>query len=251
MQKNIDFKVKRVYNINNRKENEANILKKYLYEMHLHTKDTSNCANVKASVAVEEYIKAGYDGIVVTDHLSPSTYMKYGRELLPWKKKVDFFLRGYKSAKKAANGRIPVLLGMELRYRTSEGDNDYLVYGITEDFLYNTPELLNLNSKKFYELTQKNGFLVFQAHPFRVGMKVTNPKFLDGIEIFNGNPRHNSSNDIAEMWAKKYGLMVTSGSDYHEIEDLGTGGIYFNKDIKDNKTLVEELLKKDYELKKP
>ena len=251
MQKNIDFKVKRVYNINNRKENEANILKKYLYEMHLHTKDTSNCANVKASVAVEEYIKAGYDGIVVTDHLSPSTYMKYGRELLPWKKKVDFFLRGYKAAKKAANGRIPVLLGMELRYRTSEGDNDYLVYGITEDFLYNTPELLNLNSKKFYELTQKNGFLVFQAHPFRVGMKVTNPKFLDGIEIFNGNPRHNSSNDIAEMWAKKYGLMVTSGSDYHEIEDLGTGGIYFNKDIKDNKTLVEELLKKDYELKKP
>ncbi|MBE6804378.1 MAG: PHP domain-containing protein [Ruminococcaceae bacterium] len=251
MQKNIDFKVKRVYNINNRKENEANILKKYLYEMHLHTKDTSNCANVKASVAVEEYIKAGYDGIVVTDHLSPSTYMKYGRELLPWKKKVDFFLRGYKAAKKAANGRIPVLLGMELRYRTSEGDNDYLVYGITEDFLYNTPELLNLNSKKFYELTQKNGFLVFQAHPFRVGMKVTNPKFLDGIEIFNGNPRHNSSNDIAEMWAKKYGLMVTSGSDYHEIEDLGTGGIYFNKDIKDNKTLVEELLKKEYELKKP
>lgn len=251
MQKNIDFTSKRVYNINNRKENEANILKKYLYEMHLHTKDTSNCANVKASVAVEEYIKAGYDGIVVTDHLSPSTYMKYGRELLPWKKKVDFFLRGYKAAKKAANGRIPVLLGMELRYRTSEGDNDYLVYGITEDFLYNTPELLNLNSKKFYELTQKNGFLVFQAHPFRVGMKVTNPKFLDGIEIFNGNPRHNSSNDIAEMWAKKYGLMVTSGSDYHEIEDLGTGGIYFNKDIKDNKTLVEELLKKDYELKKP
>lgn len=251
MQKNIDFKVKRVYNINNRKENEANILKKYLYEMHLHTKDTSNCANVKASVAVEEYIKAGYDGIVVTDHLSPSTYMKYGRELLPWKKKVDFFLRGYKAAKKAANGRIPVLLGMELRYRTSEGDNDYLVYGITEDFLYNTPELLNLNSKKFYELTQKNGFLVFQAHPFRVGMKVTNPKFLDGIEIFNGNPRHNSSNDIAEMWAKKYDLMVTSGSDYHEIEDLGIGGIYFNKDIKDNKTLVEELLKKEYELKKP
>lgn len=251
MQKNIDFTSKRVYNINNRKENEANILKKYLYEMHLHTKDTSNCANVKASVAVEEYIKAGYDGIVVTDHLSPSTYMKYGRELLPWKKKVDFFLRGYKAAKKAANGRIPVLLGMELRYRTSEGDNDYLVYGITEDFLYNTPELLNLNSKKFYELTQKNGFLVFQAHPFRVGMKVTNPKFLDGIEIFNGNPRHNSSNDIAEMWAKKYGLMVTSGSDYHEIEDLGTGGIYFNKDIKDNKTLVEELLKKEYELKKP
>ncbi len=224
-------------------------MKKYLYEMHFHTKNTSNCANVKAEVAVEEYIKAGYDGIVVTDHLSPSTYMKYGRELLPWNKKVDFFLRGYKAAKKTANGRIPVLLGMELRFRTSEGDNDYLVYGLNEEFLYLHSELLNLNIKQFYELCQKNGFLVFQAHPFRVGMKVTNPKHLDGIEIFNGNPRHNSNNDVAEAWAKKYDLMVTSGSDYHAIEDLGTGGIYFNKEITDNKTLVEEMLKKDYELK--
>ena len=224
-------------------------MKKYLYEMHFHTKNTSNCANVKAEIAVEEYIKAGYDGIVVTDHLSPSTYMKYGRELLSWKKKVDFFLRGYKAAKKTANGRIPVLLGMELRFRTSEGDNDYLVYGLNEEFLYLHSELLNLNIKQFYELCQKHGFLVFQAHPFRFGMKVTNPKYLDGIEIFNGNPRHNSSNDIAEMWAKKYDLMVTSGSDYHEIEDLGSGGIWFNKEIKDNKTLVEELKSKNYELK--
>lgn len=225
-------------------------MKKYLYEMHFHTKNTSNCANVKAEIAVEEYIKAGYNGIIVTDHLSPSTFMKYGRELLPWKKKVDFFLRGYKSALKTANGRIPVLLGMELRFRTSEGENDYLVYGITEEFLYNNPNLLELNSRKFYELAQANNLLVFQAHPFRIGMKVTNPKYLDGVEIFNGNPRHNSSNDIAEMWAKKYDLLVTSGSDYHEIEDLGSGGIWFNKEITDNKTLVEELLKKDYEIKR-
>lgn len=218
--------------------------------MHFHTKNTSNCANVSAEKAVEEYIKAGYDGIVVTDHLSTSTYMKYGRELLSWRKKVDFFLRGYKAAKKAAEGRINVLLGMELRFRTSEGDNDYLVYGLTEEFLHEHPELLNLNIKKFYKLAQENGFLVFQAHPFRVGMKVTNPNFIDGVEIFNGNPRHNSSNDIAEMWAKKYDLLVTSGSDYHEIEDLGSGGIWFDKEIKDNKTLVEELKKRNYEIKK-
>lgn len=225
-------------------------MKKYLYEMHLHTNETSNCAHIDAKDAVEEYIKAGYDGIVVTDHLSSSTYMKYKRELLPWRKKIDFFLRGYKAAKKAAAGRINILLGMELRFRTSEGDNDYLVYGITEEFLREHPELLDLNIRKFYKLAQENGLLVFQAHPFRVGMKVTNPNFLDGIEIFNGNPRHNSSNDIAEVWAKKYDLMVTSGSDYHEYEDLGAGGIWFDKEIKDNKTLVEELKKREYEIKK-
>jgi hypothetical protein len=52
------------------------------------------------------------------------------------------------------------------------------------------------------------------------------------------------------MWAKKYDLLVTSGSDYHEIEDLGSGGIWFNKEIKDNKTLIEELKKREYEIKK-
>ena len=97
--------------------------------MHFHTAETSNCAHIDAKSAVEEYIKAGYDGIVVTDHLSPSTYMKYKRELLPWKKKVDFFLRGYNAALDAAQGRINILLGMELRFRTSEGDNDYLEIG--------------------------------------------------------------------------------------------------------------------------
>jgi len=225
-------------------------LKKYLYEMHLHTRETSNCAEVPAEIAVEEYIKAGYDGIVVTDHLSPSTYMKYGRELLPWHKKVDFFLRGYRKMKNAAAGRINILLGMELRFRHSEGDNDYLVYGITKEFLLSHPELLSLNIRQFYKLAQENGLIVFQAHPFRVGMKVTNPNYLDGVEIFNGNPRHNSSNDIAEAWAKKYDLLVTSGSDYHEIDDLGSGGIWFNKEIKDNNILIEELLKRDYELKR-
>ncbi|MGN1162020.1 MAG: PHP-associated domain-containing protein, partial [Candidatus Fimenecus sp.] len=62
--------------------------------------------------------------------------------------------------------------------------------------------------------------------------------------------RHNSSNDIAEAWAKKYDLMVSSGSDYHEIEDLARGGIYFNKEITDEKMLVEEILKQDYRIKR-
>lgn len=236
-----------MYSVNYR--NGVNVLKEFLYEMHFHTKNTSNCAKVKAKDAVEEYIKAGYDGIVVTDHLSSSTYMKYGRERLPWNKKIDFFLKGYKEAVKTSKGRINVLLGMEIRFRTSEGDNDYLVYGLNEEFLYNHPNLLEMNIKNFYELAKENNFLVFQAHPFRFGMKVTNPKFLDGVEIFNGNPRHNSNNDIAEMWAKKFDLMITSGSDYHEYEDLGTGGIWFSKEITDNKTLVEELKKKEYKLK--
>ena len=103
--------------------------------------------------------------------------------------------------------------------------------------------------KRTAKFFRNNGCIIIQAHPFRPYIYRANPKYLDGVEIFNGNPRHNSSNDIAEMWAKKYDLMVTSGSDYHEIEDLGSGGIWFNKEIKDNKTLVEELKSGNYEIK--
>ena len=113
-------------------------MKKYLYEMHFHTKNTSNCANVQAEIAVEEYIKAGYDGIIVTDHMSPSTYMNFGRELMSWKKKVDFFLRGYKKALETANGRINVLLGMELRFKTSEGEMIILFMELMKNFFINT-----------------------------------------------------------------------------------------------------------------
>lgn len=225
-------------------------MKKYLYEMHFHTVETSRCAKISAIEAIKLYIEKGYDGIVVTDHLSPSTLKKFEGMDMTWAEKVDFFLTGYRTAMNAADGKINVFLGMELRFDKRREMNDYLVYGVTEKFLYKHPNLLDMNINDFSKLAHKNGMAVFQAHPFRTGMRVVNPKHLDGIEIYNGNPRHNSSNDIAEMWAKKYGLKTVGGSDFHEYEDLARGGVYFNRNIKDNKDLVKELLKGDYEIKR-
>ena len=223
-------------------------MKEYLFEMHAHTSEVSACANEDSYSLLNLYTKLKYDGVVLTNHMNSRTFSAVGMEDEPWDKKAEYFLSGYKKLKDAAEGKLTVLLGMEICFYSCP--NDYLVYGINKEFLYNTPKLLEMNIKSFYELAHKNGFLVFQAHPFRIGMKVTNPQFLDGIEIFNGNPRHNSSNDIAEAWAKKYDLMVSSGSDYHELEDLASGGIYFNKEITDEKMLVEEMLKRDYKIKR-
>ena len=69
-------------------------MRKYLYEMHFHTKNTSNCANVPAEIAVEEYIKAGYDGIVVTDHMNSSAFSKEPYKNATWDEKVTHFLPG-------------------------------------------------------------------------------------------------------------------------------------------------------------
>ena len=42
-------------------------MKKYLYETHLHTKESSKCGLVPAAEMVRKYRNAGYTGIVITD----------------------------------------------------------------------------------------------------------------------------------------------------------------------------------------
>lgn len=213
----------------------------YKTEMHLHTAETSNCGKMPAAKTVAAYEKLGYRTIVVTDHLSRHTYFKYDYEELTWDEKIDIFLRGYRAAFKAANGRLNVLLGMELRFDIENCENDYLVYGVTENFLRTHPDLLNMNLKSFSALAHKNGLMIFQAHPFRFGMTVSRPEHLDGIEIFNGNPRHNSNNPTAEFWAKQHDLKGISGSDHHEIGDEGIGGIQTKTEIRKNDDLLRTL----------
>ena len=159
------------------------------------------------------------------------------------------FLSGYNDLKAALDGRMTVLLGMEIRFY--DHPNDYLVYGVTEEFLRNNGDLMAMKPKSFSKLSHENGLLFVQAHPFRRDMQVEDWNLLDGYEIGNMNPRHKSNNDIAEAWAKKHGkTVVTSGSDFHQIEDVALGGIYFKNEIKTNEDLVKELLSGDYRLKK-
>lgn len=216
----------------------------YLFEMHFHTDESSGCGKIPAAEGVELYIEKGYDGIVVTDHFqmyrvnTDEEYAEYVRQ-----QRV-----GYDAALKAANGRIRILRGME--YRPKGTENDYLVYGVTDEFLFAHPELKDIDFKQFSTLCHENGMVVFQAHPFRNNMTVTRPDMLDGIEVYNGNRRHDSRNLISEAWADLHGMRKISGSDFHQMEDLATGGTFFTKEINDEKELIEELLNGIYGHKK-
>lgn len=221
----------------------------YLYEMHSHVKEVSTCSGTYAEKFIEYYTNIGYTGIVVTDHMNESTFDRGDLKNASWDNKVTHFLKGYQATKKAAEGKLNVLLGMEIRFYGNP--NDYLVYGVTEEFLRSNGDLMAMSAKAFSKLAHKNGLLFLQAHPFRRGMKVENWDILDGYEVFNGNARHNSNNDIAELWAKKQGkTIVTSGSDFHEEEDISNGGIYFSSPIQTNEDLVRELKSGNYRLRK-
>lgn len=219
----------------------------YKTELHAHTAETSNCAHAPASELIEAYIDKGYSTVVITDHLSTHTYFRYNYNKLSWNEKIDIFLKGYEAALKAADGRINVILGMELRF-DSPIENDYLVFGVNEKFLRKNLNLIDSKISKFSELAHKKGMLIYQAHPFRYGMTVIDPKFLDGIEVHNGCVRHNSNNDNAEFWADSHSLNKTSGSDYHQTGDEAHGGIITDYEIKTTEDLLRTLKGNTYEL---
>ncbi len=195
-------------------------------DTHVHTSEVSRCSHVSADEMVDLYTGVGYQGVVVTNHFSEWTFegMKGGWRGQSWRKKVDHFLAGYQKAlEKAKTTGLLVFLGAEFNFPGS--NNDYLVYGISRQFLYENEDLLNLGFKAFSALARRNGMLIFQAHPFRCGMTPEDPSLVDGIEIFNGNKRHASNNNLAYEYACRRNLKMLSGSDFHEIEDLGAGGI--------------------------
>ena len=46
----------------------------YKYEIHSHTKETSQCAKISAKELTEKYKELGYSGIVITNHYSDLTF---------------------------------------------------------------------------------------------------------------------------------------------------------------------------------
>lgn len=213
---------------------------KFKYELHCHTGCVSRCGRTQPEEIVKLYMEKGYDGIVVTDHYSPMTFKKN------WcpQTQIDFYLEGYRRMKAAAPEDFTVLLGMELRHYAT--GNDYLIYGIDEAFLYSAGNLMALLEKQVHRLCQEKGYLVFQAHPFRPYIIRCNPKYLDGIEVYNGKvPK--PQNDKALEWAKRTGKLMCSGSDFHSPENLARGGIITSAPIKTNADLLKVLKSQDFE----
>ena len=132
-----------------------------------------------------------------------------------------------------------VLLGLELRFAGS--NNDYLVYGATPALLEAHPALYTLSPEVFSRFAKENGLWWAQAHPFRPGLTRCPPSCLDGLEVFNGNPRHDSHNGLAAAYAEEHGLTAIAGSDYHELPDLSGTGVRFHSEVTDNRTLLEGL----------
>lgn len=213
-------------------------------ELHLHTSEVSRCGHVSAVEAVHAYKDNGYDCIVVTDHFSPffidTCYLNGCDDI------KDSYLKGYRAAKEEGDKiGLTVLLGTEICL--AESNNDYLVYGVNEE-MFENPDILKMSVSELSKYCKERDLLLYQAHPFRNHMKIVKPEFLFGIEVYNGNPRHQSRNEISSMWADMYSLHRISGSDYHQTQDVARGGIITDSDINSSSDLINVLKSGNYTL---
>ena len=209
-------------------------------DLHVHTSEVSGCGRVPGAEMARLYAEKGYDGIVITDHL-----IAHHREEMAPADREARYLSGWRAAK--AEGEklgLTVLRGAEVRFVT--GNEDFLLFGYAEEELGEIMARLDAGAtvESFHEWTRSTGrMLLIQAHPFRQGLKQAPLEALDGIEVYNGHPGHQSHNELALARALTgpEGFILTSGSDAHELHHIARGGMITDRPIATEAELVQWL----------
>ena len=206
-------------------------------ETHAHTKGGSPCAQVSAHDTVKAYADAGYGALMITNHFNEDTVPKPG---LSPREAVDRYVDLFKEAEEYGHQfGIDVWFGIETCI--SGGPEDFLLFGADPDILYENPFMYHMTQEELFKECEQFGCLLFQAHPNRSYCKPRDPELLHGAEVYNGNPRHDSHNELTALWAKKYRLLPSSGTDFHQPEDIARGGIMVPEYIKDVKAFASYL----------
>ena len=223
--------------------------KTFRYETHVHTAECDGSAALGAAEIVRRYAEAGYAGLIITDHIIDVFEKRWFPEEvkgLDHEQYITRWLRGYHAAKEEGDRLgLTVLLGGEVRF---DGQiNDYLIYGLDEDFFYTAPRLNRCQSLEELLALLPPDVCVVQAHPFRDKMVVADPSLLWGLEGFNGgNPKFR--NELAKIYAEHYGKAITSGSDYHGRRRFASGGIETEEEIRTPQDLTRILRSGRYTL---
>lgn len=181
--------------------------------MHAHTSEASQCSQISAELLVDFYKKAGYTGLVITDHFfNGNTAVPKD---LPWKERVDLFTKGYENAlKRGKEVGLDVFFGFEI----SMLGTDFLIYDIDKNWLLEHEDCDKMRVGDFCDIVHESGGFVVQAHPFRelsyIEMIRLIPRKVDAVEIIN-SCNTDFENRMADNYADNYSLHKFCGSDNH------------------------------------
>lgn len=206
-------------------------------ETHAHIQGGSPCAKVSAEETVKSYAEAGYGALIITNHFNANTVPKPG---LSPRQAVDYYVSLYEEAAEwGAKYSLDVWFGIETCI--SGGPEDFLIFGAGPELLYANPTMYDLTQQELFAECEQYGCLLYQAHPSRSNCQPRDPRYLHGAEVYNGNRHHQENNEASLLWAKKYCLLQSSGSDFHRPEDCARGGILVPSSIHTGKELAAYL----------
>ena len=187
----------------------------YRTELHCHTNPASPCSHSTPEQVMQDYLAAGVHSVTLTNHFAASHW-----DVSNPQKETERWLSDYNAVCECAKGTdLTILLGMEIRF--PQCFNDYLVYGLDPTDIERIIPMLTTSLEDFYREWKDERRLILQAHPFRPKTPLAPLDAIDGIEMFNLNPNHNSAVSLAAQYAKEHGLIISGGSDYHASKHTG------------------------------
>ena len=213
-------------------------MKKYLYEMHLHTAPVSKFAKAGVRESLEYYKSLGYEGVFITNHFIDAN-INCDRSL-PYDERIEFYFSDYEEGVKIGKEiGISVFHGLEASFAGTH----FLVYGIDKEWLLAHPEIEAMPKREMLELMSSEGGFVVHAHPFCEAKFVDHirlfPRSVQGVEIYNAH-LDSFRNKMAKKYAKSYGLLTFAGSDNHTAAEQGRlGGIKARRPIIDEADFVK------------
>ena len=215
----------------------------FLYETHMHTCQGSACGRATGAEQARVYKEAGYTGIIITDHFfGGNTAIDRS---LPWEERIDLFWRGYEEAREEGERiGLDVFFGLEQNIHFDE----YLIYGLTREYMKAHPEMEHWNRHQQLEEVHKAGGCVIQAHPFRMRDYMDRIRlglrYCDGIEAANaGNEPMDDAR--ARLYAEEFGLLMTAGSDNHKGSGWPLYGVELEKRLTSIQDYVKIILEKE------
>ncbi len=186
------------------------------FDLHMHTARHSLDADSDPFELVQSAIKAGLDGIVITEH----DYLWTEDEL---------------NELRAAAPQLVILAGVEV----AGTGGDVLCYGVTDPFAI--PR--GIEWRALTREVHKQGGVCVAAHPNRWGQpfeKILREQLpeLDGIEVMSKNMDADLRERAASLLQRYPCFAQLGNSDSHEPETVGCCYTDFDAEIRTNANLV-------------
>lgn len=222
--------------------------KKFRYETHMHTAESSACASACGAEQARRYKKMGYDGIIITDHFFNGNCAV--TNFSSWEDRVEKFCAGYENAK-AEGDRIglKVFFGFEYSYFGA----DILTYGVDKQWLLDNPDVSSISFYQFAERVHKAGGYLVHAHPFREAdwyiheIKLL-PKWVDAVEVHNSGNSKQEFNDRAKWYALQFDKPFTAGTDNHHLSTERLSGVETSQPLESISDYIDAVRERRVEL---